>query len=479
MKFPAVLSGILLGSILTFSANAEAASSTAFEIQPPVTTQHRGVFNGKLFSYTADVEKTAIPDANGKPAADMVTIAYLRDGLHHLEKRPIIFFFNGGPGASSSPLHTALGPQRMVDTKDGRALAENPQSPLDVADLVFIDPVGTGFSRPRPGEDGQSFWSVTSDAASVAGFIQSWLRAHHREASPYYICGESYGTNRAAQIIAASPAIKTAGVILISLYAEPQDPNLLAALYFPSLAVTAAYHGKAAKGITPQVVFNEATAFAHTVYLPALAQGKALPPAEKQRIAGEMAKRLGLSADFILQKDLRLDPYDLMLNLLKAEGLRTGQSDSRITGTLAEYASKNPPFDDPSMFSLKPGSSTASILKNYLAHDLHFVTEESYKPLNMDTNSKWQFDGKDAMDRPAALIGTAMQQQPQLRLLWAGGLYDLRTPLDGGVYALQHAGIPEDRMTIVKLAAGHGVYEGDENLKTFTEALRRFILENP
>lgn len=455
-------------ALLFLALPAQAADSAA-------TTHHDGTFNGHAIGYSATVALTGVAGADGAAAASLGSISYVKDG--HDAGRPVIFFFNGGPGASSSPLHMALGPRHIVGGEAGQHLVDNPDSPLDCADLVFIDPVGTGFARPLPGKDGAAFWRVSADAAAVSHFIADWLKSHQREASPVFIAGESYGTNRAAQIVATHSGYTIRGVLLISLYADPQDADLQSMTLLPSLASVAAFHGHNALTKDPQGAFDEAVEFSRTVYLPALVEGSAIPAAEKQKIATEVAKRIGLTPELIAQKDLRLDPYDQMLNMLKGQGLRTGQSDARIIGKIADYADKKPPFDDPSMFSLKPGSSTKDIVQAYLTGELGFKTTESYTTLNMEVNSKWQYDVDDAIKMPAALIGTAMKKDKALRLFWAGGLFDLRTPLYGGIYALRHAGIPANRLTILTQPSGHGVYEGDENLKGFTRAVRQFVTQ--
>lgn len=459
-------SGLLL-------ALAFCVPALAVDLPAPSATQHNGTFNGHAVKYTATVALNLVDGADGAPAASLGSISYVKDG--HNAKRPVIFFFNGGPGASSSPLHMALGPRHIVADAAGQHLADNPYSPLDCADLVFIDPVGTGFARALPGKDGAAFWRVSTDAMAVSHFIGDWLKSHKREASPVFIAGESYGTNRAAQIVATHSGYTIKGVVLISLAADPQDSDLQSMVLVPSLASVAAFHGRNGLTNDPQAAFDEAVEYSRTVYLPALVEGSAIPAAEKQKIAAEIAKRIGLTPELVAQKDLRLDPYDQMLNILKDKGLRIGQSDARITGKIADYADKKQPFDDPSMFSLKPGSSTKDIVQAYLTGELGFKTAESYLTLNMEVNSKWQYDVDDAIKTPATLIGTVMAKDKALRLFWAGGLFDLRTPLYGGIYALRHAGIRADRLTILTQLSGHGVYEGDENLKGFTTAFRQFV----
>lgn len=438
-----------------------------------VVTKHVGTFNGQRLRYSATVAETILEGPDGKPAASMVNTAYVREDVKERTARPVMFVFNGGPGASSSPLHmNAFGPRRIGGEPDARQLIDNPYSPLDAVDLVFVDPVGTGFSRPLPGVDGQPFWSIEGDAASVVTFIKRWLEEHRREASPLFICGESYGTTRAAQIVSSAPELPLRGVLLLSMTGGPDGPDMPYMITLPTFAATAAYHGKTdAAGRSPQEIFAEAMQFARTDYISALIQGESLPAAEKVRVAQELSKRIGLPADFIAERNLRISKSDFMLNLLKDRGLRIGQLDARATGALAEYADKRPPRDDPSMFV---GGSTAPLVHEYFTRELKFPAQDDYRTLNLEVNSKWQFKG-EAMTNPAGLVGAAMKDRPELRVFWGAGIYDITTPLYAGRYILDHAGIPPERLVVAEFATGHTVFDGDQNLDRFTRAVRAFI----
>jgi len=460
---------IVLFSLLSLPALADVTAKSV--------THHTATFNGETVSYSATVEQTILPDAAGKPAASLVTTAYVRDGIADENSRPVMFIFNGGPGASSSPLHMhALGPKRIVASDTDNVLADNPHSVLDAADLVFIDPVGTGLSRPLPGVDGQPFWTVTGDAASVASFIRTWLKDNHRETSPHFLCGESYGASRAAQITHVATDLKLDGVLLLSMTGKPGDADMPYVVMYPSLATIAAYHGMAkTHERTPQQIFEDAARFARTEYVTALIQGDALPPEDKQHMAEKMSDMIGLPADFIASKNLRITKSDFVLNLLKARGLTIGQIDARVTGAVSEFVGQPPPHDDPSMAGSKKGRSDSQIIQDYLTKDLAFPTAETYRSLNLDINAKWKFDAADAFESPARLIGDSLKTRTGTRVFWSGGLYDLATPIYGGIYTLDHSGIPADRLTVGRFATGHMVYEGDENLARFTDTVRKFI----
>jgi carboxypeptidase C (cathepsin A) len=470
-----LLTCALAGAPLSVLAAEPAAPAPATAAAKPAVavTRHVGKFNGQTVNYTASVFETFVAGPDGQPAGGMINTSYVRDGVKDPSKRPVMFVFNGGPGASSSPLHMgALGPRRILKGDTGVSLVDNPYSPLDAVDLVFIDPIGTGFSRPLPGVDGQPFWSVTGDAASVASVIEAWLKANGREASPHFLCGESYGTSRAGQIIATTAKdLPLDGVLLFSLVGGPQGPDLPYVMTLPTFAATAAYHGQVdAAGRTPQQIFDEAAAFARGDYISALIQGSSVSAQEKARVAAKLSALIGVPTELILAKNLRLDKYDFMLNLLKDKGLRTGQLDGRATGDLASYATRTPPYDDPSM-SL--GSSSADLLKTYLTGELKFQTAEAYKTLNLEINSKWKYNVERA--DAASQVGAAMRANPRLRLFWAGGLYDITTPLASGRYTLDHAGIPADRLTAVAFPTGHSIFETETALAGFTKAVRAFV----
>lgn len=475
------LHSLLFVSVLTIAAGNSAIGQGPLPAPAAAVTKHTGTFNGERFRYTATVFETAIAGADGAPAATMINTSYVRDGVPDRNKRPVMFVFNGGPGASSSPLHmSAFGPRR----RDGNAIIDNPYSPLDSMDLVFIDPIGTGFSRPHPGTDGQAFWSVTGDAASVKAFIRSWLKSNGREASPRFLCGESYGTVRAGQIAQTGHAGKDLsfdGVLLFSLVAVPAGGEMPYVATLPTFAVTAAYYGKTDAGGRPVAkIFDEAARFARTEYIGALIQGDALPAAEKSRIAQEVSRRLGLPAGFVESKNLRIGKADFMMNLLKDRGLRTGQLDSRASGEIAVYANRQPPYDDPSMSGPAPAlpagpAPPASPLQGYLTGELKFQTTETYRALNLEINAKWKYDVDGAMSDTAQRVGAVMREQTNLRLFWAAGYYDITTPLAAGRYMLDHAGIPPERLTLALFPTGHSVFEGDENLAKFTQAVRQFV----
>lgn len=436
----------------------------------------QGTFHRETLSY--EVTVVAFPvTGEGGARGSLVVTSYERRGRVAPGPRPVIVAFNGGPGASSSPLHlSALGPRRYrIDADGERVMTDNPFSPLDAADLVFVDPVGTGFSRPGDPADGRAFWSVTADAAAVASAIRQWRQVRGRERDPLFLCGESYGTTRAAAILDAHPDLVFAGVLLLSVTGGPDDADDALARLVPAYAVTAAFHGLSTpRDAAPQVIFDEALAWALRDYLPALKQGAALAPEPRARVAAELASRIGVPADAILAAGLRVDKDAFMRTLLATRGLRTGQLDARVTGALAEFASRTPPYDDPSMPGARPFKRPTPHL--YFTEELGVRSDERYVPLNLDVNAQWRFDRPEALQDPLRLVAGAMQRAPRLRLFWIAGLYDLTTPLANGRFLMERAGIPASRTTILAAPTGHMPYDGDEPLARLTEAVIRFVL---
>ncbi len=444
-------------------------------------TDHRLRVGGREIRYKATVAETFIPGPENKEAeASLVTIAYTRDGLTSVEraKRPVLFIFNGGPGASSTPLQGALSP--VIRDGAGDGYKENPASPLDVADLVFFDPVGSGFSRALPGKSPEQFWSTRADAQSVRYLMQNWLKKNGRETSPRYLVGESYGTSRAGHISGMGEDLNLDGIVLVSTTGMPSGQDMPFVLSFPTFAAAAAYHGKGSYASQdPQKVFDEAVAFARGPYLSALMEGDELPAERRDAMAADMAARLGLPKAFILEKNLRLGNYDFMLNLLKDQGDRTGQLDARAKGALKDYAGNQPPYDDPSMglgksspnTPQKPAANPAHTA--FLTGQLGFRTGEGYIGLNLGM----LFAFKHSVDfgyRPVDTISALMKKQPKLRLLMVGGIYDITTPFYAATYNLAHANVPRDRTSVIGFSAGHEVYS-DDNLAVFNDAIRKFV----
>lgn len=479
-------------AVLALAGPTAGAQVTAAPVPREAVTQHRGIFNGQAVRYTATVAEAVLDDPAGRPAAAATTIAYVRDGVKDRAKRPVMFVFNGGPGASSSPLHmNALGPYKRTPAapgdRSGGGWTENPNSPLDAVDLVFIDPVGTGFSRPFPGNDGKAFYSTSGDAQAVKRVIQGWLKANGREASPRYLAGESYGTTRAASIVKISQDLPFDGVLLIALAGEVTGREMPYVVALPTMAAGAWYHQKIDRaGRTVDQVFAEALQFARTEYLTALVEGGSLSPADRRRIAERMAGLIGLPADLIAAKDLRLSKNDWMFNILKDQTLRTGLLDVTVTaplepgqdgaiddpalGVVPKRAAGAPAGPPPSPAAL--GAIPSPVVGRYINEVLKYPSTEPYYGVNFAVNAAWTHErGVNPYDA----LGQALRQTPKMRLFWAAGYYDLTTPAYAGRYVLDQAGVPAGQLTAVYFAGPHGVYDHPENLARFNAAVRTFV----
>lgn len=442
-----------------------------------VVTRHQGQFGGKRISYDAIVTETPVANDKGATAAVVVTYAYVARNAPGVAKRPVLFFFNGGPGASSSPLHMgAFGPVRIVERKGAAARLEaNQHSLLDVADLVFIDPPGTGASMPVKGADASSLFSVEGDARAVSHVVQHWRTANDRADTPFALVGESYGTARALAMLDAETQAKLPlpdGVALFSLAIGDSDgPVISDVALLPTLAAVAWYHNATdRKGMTVDQRFAEARAFAENDYARALIAGASLAPAERTRLAARISELIGLPADKLEKAGLQLDRQDFMLNLLAAKGLRTGQLDGRATRAIAE-SNMHPPFDDPSMTL---GAETGNLLESYIAKDLRYALPSPYRTLNLGINFKWNWGRGETYRtvRYTPFLVDAMKAKPGMKLMTAGGLYDITTPVAAGQFALDHAGIGPDRRTSRAYAAGHSVFEDEGELARFSADMR-------
>jgi carboxypeptidase C (cathepsin A) len=458
-----------------------------------VITEHQGEFGGRRLRYRASFVEQVLKDAQGKPQATLSATSYtlrVRDPA----RRPLLFAFNGGPGASSSPLHFgAFGPKRTLRRDDGsRALVPNTQSLLVLADLVFIDPVSTGFSRVLPGGDGAPYWSVDGDARAVLEFIRHWVHTHGRAASPLYIAGESYGGFRLATLAKSAQDLNLTGLVLISpaldMTAGSDNPgsDLRYVFELPTLAVTALHHGKTdVQGRGVDEVYDAAVAFARSDYLLALHQGAALPITTRDQLATRLAALTGLPAEDIAAANLRIDSEVFLNRLLKNAGQLVGRLDTRITGPIPVNAPADRPAaaNDPALGLGPTNVIKSAIIGEYLRNELKVPAQRDYVSLTLDVNFLWNWrpEGQrlNTYVNSAPNIAALMRAQPRLRLLVVGGLYDLATPALGVRHAIEHAGLPLERVSWARLQAGHSPFDGDAGLAKMQKIFREFLQTAP
>ncbi|UVO50351.1 peptidase S10 [Sphingomonas sp. SUN019] len=465
-------------------------------IPPPVVsvTKHSGNFGGARISYRATAGETYLKDKDGKPLAAITSYSYVKDGAVD-PKRPVTFLWNGGPGSGSLWLHMgAFGPKRVVipsDAKDDGAppypIIDNTESLLDVTDLVFIDPVGTGFSRALGKKDPKDYWGVTKDAKSMAQFIRLWLDANGRWNAPKFIGGESYGTTRSAAVIneleGSYTDVAINGIILISSIldfsaaADSPGNELGYVTNLPSMAATAWYHDKVPnKPATVEQFVAEAKAFAIGPYASALLKGNAITPGERAAIRPQLARFTGVSEAYLDRADLRLSPGRFYKELLRDRGLTIGRLDTRYTGKDYDNAGEEPD-NDPSFYAID-GAYTAA-MNQWSREGLKYSPDLVYSSIGGVRDWDWKIGGPRGGEgylNVAPYIGRAMRENSGLRVFAGQGYYDFATPFFGAEYSLNRTGIPNDgRIQWHYYNAGHMMYVRENDLRKLSADIRAFI----
>ena len=451
---------------------------TPFKVNETVAkTAHKVTIGGKTVDYEAAAGLLPIKDDDGKATAAIFYTAYTKPGADPAG-RPVTFCFNGGPGSSSVWLHLgAFGPRRVVLTDAGEAppppatLADNDASLLDLTDLVFIDPVSTGFSRPADEKTvNKQFHGVTEDVQSVGEFIRLYATRNNRWASPKYVAGESYGTTRAAGLaghLQSRLGMRLNGVLLVSAVLNfgtvrfDDGNDLPFVLYFPSYAATAWYHKKLAPGQPADLpgVLAAAEAFASGEYAVALHKGAALSNAERKAVAAKAAALTGLTAEYVLRCDLRVEGRRFMKELLRDRGQSTGRYDSRLLGTDAVAAGDRPDYD-PSYAAVQGPYTEA--FNAYVRGPLKYENDLPYEILTGRVQP-WNYGqaGSNRYVNVAPTLRAAMAQNPALRVFVASGYYDLATPYAATKYTVDHLSpdrAVRGRVTMAYYEAGHMMY---------------------
>ncbi|MGC9452401.1 MAG: S10 family peptidase [Oceanipulchritudo sp.] len=475
---------------------SDAGSGQIHEAPEVVTTRHSIMLNGETIAYTARTGKLALKDREGETTAEIFFIAYTRDATDPSE-RPITFSFNGGPGSSSVWMHMGLlGPRRVLLDKDGFALppphqlAENPWSLLDVSDLVFIDPVSTGFSRPADFEKEKEFHGLEEDVGSVGDFIRRYVTEFERWSSPKFLIGESYGTTRAAALslhLQDRYGMYLNGIMLVSSVLDfssirySEDNDLPYVLFLPSMAATARYHDRLSGAFQKRPLrdfLDEVKAFAAGPYREALFQGDNLPGEAMRSVAGSLSAYTGIAADDFLEYRLRLDAFSFFEMLLKKEGKRIGRFDGRYTGIapLPWESWETGKNYDPSYSQIYGAYSSA--FNDYVRRTLEYESDLPYEIL---ANVRpWNF-GEEFTGRYVNVsqrLREALIMNPHLRIQVCAGYYDLATPCFAAEYTFNRMLLhPQLRgnITFTYYEAGHMMYTVEKELARQKEALAAFI----
>ena len=474
-----------------FAAAQFGAQSAVAQDAPhaPVVTHHVQTFNGKQLSYTATVEAIDVADAKGKPSARIVTFEYLADPAHDPSTRPIIFSFNGGPITASLWLHIgALGPKRIAVPDDLTAdpatykLIDNSYSPLDVADLVFVDPASTGYSRVLPGTAPESYYSVAADAQQVTAFIAEWLTKQGRLSSPAYLLGESYGTIRApevaAQLAELPRPILLQGVILlgqaVNIIEYSQRPqNIISyVVSLPTLAALGSYHHKVDRaGKTLEQFADEAWRFAQTDYLTALFQGSSIDLAERDRIAKRLEELTGIPAAYYREHELRITKEQYRGELLKDRGLLLGRADGRYVAPMTSKGLA----EDPSEIVMP---AFKRLFADYVRNDLKVDWPEEYVlAAKVGGLSDWGWGATTPFSQFAYgdRLLKVMNANPRFRVLVGNGYYDTQTTVGAAEYLVRDAGWPQGRAKLEFYEGGHMAYTVERTAKKFTDDIRAFV----
>ena len=457
-------------------------------------TRHTATIGGRAVPYTATAGTLTIRDDEGKPTASFFYVAYTADGG---PRRPVTFMYNGGPGSSSMWLHMgSLGPVRVA-TDSPRAthnapfdIVNNNDSLLDKSDLVFIDAMGAGYSRPVGDTKLQAFWGTDPDIDAFARAIERYLTVNDRWNSPKFIFGESYGTTRSAGLAyrLQQDGAQLNGVILLSsiLNYGRRDPGFDQELinYMPSFAAAAAYHNRLPTAPADIPAFlREVREWARGPYALALAKGQELPDADKQAIAHQMAAYTGLSERYILDNDLRVSASRFRKELLRDQHLTLGRYDARFTGEDVDEAGETPEYD-PSDTGIT--GAFVSAFHHYIASDLGFTSEMTYRPTYYNAGLQWSFlhrppNGRGAFDMNQADVAldlsAAMRENPNLKLYSLNGIYDFATPFFGTEYDLGHMQLNAVTKANVRFAyypSGHMVYLNTDALRSMKADLARF-----
>jgi carboxypeptidase C (cathepsin A) len=469
-----------------------------------VETQHVLEIAGRRLAYTVtagtivlheESEKTGEGTNEGeKPRASVFFIAYTLDGVSDPRTRPLTFSFNGGPGSSSVWLHLGIfGPQRVQMDDEGHPLAPpyqlvpNEHTLLDMTDLVFIDPVSTGYSRAVVGEKAGQFHTFQRDIQSVGDFIRLYTTRNKRWVSPKFVAGESYGTTRAAGLagyLQQRHGMYLNGLLLISAVLNFQTHefdignDLPYITFLPTYAATAWYHRQLSAPLQRKPLrefLDEVEAFALGEYATALIKGSTISDADRARIVRRLAAYTGLSTEYIERSDLRVKDFRFVKELLRDQQRTVGRLDSRFTGVDRDAVGEANEFD-PSMAAII-GPYTATLYQ-YLRADLGFESDLPYEILSARVYP-WSFaPHENRYVDVAETLRQAITSNPHLQIYVANGYYDLATPHFATEYTLNHLGLPADLRANIRMGyyeAGHMMYIQLSSLIRLKQELAAFI----
>lgn len=482
--------------LITLSVAAQtdkAATKAKIEWPAPVTTKHSITINGQKINFTATAGHQSQVNDKGEKIAEIFYIAYQRDGAD-AAKRPLTFSFNGGPGSSSVWLHMgALGPKRIVMTEDGGAtrppygLTDNAYSWLAFTDLVFIDPVETGYSRPAEGTDKKEFTGYSEDLRSVGDFIYKYTSTQNRWQSPKFLVGESYGTTRAAGLsgyLQDRHGMYLNGIVLVSAVLNFQTIRPAAGndlpypLILPSFAASAWYHGLLDKSRFPDLktTLRAAEDFALGEYNSLLMKGDRLTAEEEKRLSSELSALTGLSPTFLKGYHYRVSTQEFTKELLRSKGETVGRFDATVKGIDRKDGGDSYEYD-PS-YNLSIFGPYTSAINHHLRATLQYPYPDQVYEILTGKVQPWNYG--EATNRyldNSGVLAASIHKNPNLQVLICNGYYDLATPYFATDYTLNHMFVrPELRkqLQMKYYEGGHMMYTRERDLKTFTEDVKAF-----
>ena len=493
----------ILSLLLLFSGLLSAQEQKEQEKPIPEATSfitnHQITSGEKLIKYKATASETYLKDASGNPVASIWSVAYIQEGIIDQTQRPVTFVFNGGPGSASVWLHMGMFGPKLVkvnsDAKedDGAApynLIDNNKGILDLTDIVFIDPVGTGYSQVIGKGKVEDYWGLTEDANSIAKFIRQWITVNNRWFSPKYIAGESFGTTRAAGVAntleGGGQNMSINGLILISQaldYAGSTsvDDNITSYLtYLPSMAATAWYHKKAGQDKTLESFIEECRIYTYNSYATALYKGSLLSETQKNQIADKLSYFTGLSKDYILKSNLRILMHRFQKELLAAQGLAVGRLDGRFMGNEIDKLSDGPHLGDASSYQII--SAYTAALNYYYASFLKVKMDRPYLTSNNQIYGKWNWKPvpEGAGWEPAAVnvtrqLSETMRRNTAMKVMVANGYYDLICPFFDAEYTFSRNGIDKEKIKMTYYEAGHMMYIHEPDFIKLSNDIRDFL----
>jgi len=485
------------------AAKAETAAKPADKPIPEAkvsVTKHQLHIGAAVVAYTATAGTMLMKDEKDEPIALFGFTAYTKDGTD-LRTRPLVFAYNGGPGSASAWLHMGiLGPKRTLladvdsNTRGPFRTVENEFSILDQADLVMIDPVGTGFSRPVGKADGKEFWGVDQDVSSVSKFIVQYLSQYGRWASPKFVLGESYGGMRTGGVsfaLLTRHNVALNGVILVSPYLDVVAGSAGLRLdepyvnFLPTYAATAWYHQALASRPAELAPFlREVEAFAEQVYAPVLFKGGRASAEERRKVLDGLARYTGVSADYWDKANLRLDEGHFLQELLRNKGKVVGRIDSRYSGGTIDALSETMRYD-PYDTAIAP--AIVATFNDYYRQELKVESDRQYVLSggvdNWDDRHQ-QPDlggGKSPIANTAVDLAQAMTMNPKMKVLIQQGHFDLAVPYRTVEYVVDHLDVAHELLANVHIEyyeAGHMMYVHPASMAKFKKTLADFVSAN-